>query len=199
MERTHPTRRRLVAAGALATLWSGPAAGQSPGYEWRPWPAGKRAPRLDLERLDGTPWRQADQRGRVLLANFWATWCEPCRAEMPSLVQLAQQRAADGLAVVAVNYREPVPAIERFIAGLGLGGLTVLLDRDGAAAAAWTPRIFPSTVLFDRSGRPAGVLVGEFDWLGGEARGLIDPLLAAPAPRAARLSSLAHPIGGQTA
>jgi hypothetical protein len=86
---------------------------------------------------------------------------------------------------VAANYREAVPTVQRFVERLDLDGVQVLLDRDGTAAAAWTPRIFPSTVVFERTGRPAGVLVGEIDWEGADARALLEPLLAAPALRKA--------------
>lgn len=176
-------RRLLLSSLALGSPW---CAAAEPGHEWRPWTPGRRVPPLELDRLDGTRWRLAEQRGRVVLANFWASWCEPCRAEMPSLARLAGERADDGLSVVAINYREGTAAIRRFFEALRLD-LPVLLDRDGAAAAAWTPRIFPSTVLFDRRGAPAGVVVGEIDWNGAEARALVEPLLATAAPRKARL------------
>jgi thiol-disulfide isomerase/thioredoxin len=175
------TRRSLVVSAALALPWARGLAAE-PGYEWRPWPPGRRPPALALQTLDGTPWRLAEMRGRVLLANFWATWCEPCRAEMPSLARLASARAADGLSVMAINYREGPPAIERFMQSLSIQ-LPVLLDRDGSAASAWTPRIFPSTVVFDREGRPHGVLVGEIDWESAAARALVDPLVTAAGPR----------------
>ena len=90
-----------------------------------------------------------------MLANFWATWCAPCRDEMPSLLRLAEQRAAAGLLAVGVNYKESAGTVRRFLDGLGLN-LTVLLDSDGSVATAWTPRIFPSTLVFDRRGRPRG-------------------------------------------
>jgi thiol-disulfide isomerase/thioredoxin len=173
---TSALRRALLLAAGLGTARA-PAA--EPGWEWRPWPRDKHVPRLDLERLDGSRWRLADERGHALLLNFWATWCEPCRAEMPSLLALARQREADGLRVRAVNYREGVPAIEHFVEQLQLQALSLLRDREGTAARDWTPRIFPSTVLIDRRGRPAGVLVGQIDWGGVEATALIEPLLAA--------------------
>jgi hypothetical protein len=79
--------------------------------------------------------------------------------------------------LVGVNHREAPATISRFLQAQGLA-LPVLLDADGRAAKAWTPRIFPSTVLFHRSGLPAGVLVGEIDWLGAKASALLTPLLA---------------------
>lgn len=167
-------RRQVLAAAAACCA---PAAHAASGYEWRPWDARKPVPRLDLARAGGGRWRLAEQRGRVVVANFWATWCEPCRDEMPSLARLAAREAPRGLQVVAVNYREPTAKAEGFMSSLGLQ-LPVLLDSDGEAAVAWTPRIFPSTVLIDRRGRPAGVLVGEIDWTGDAAQRLLEPLLA---------------------
>ena len=129
-----------------------------------------------LPMTDGSPWRLSQQAGKVVLANFWASWCAPCRDEMPSLHRLAQRRAADGLVVVAVNYRETARTIERFFDGLGLR-LPTLLDTDGALSAAYTPRIFPSTVVFDRRGRTVGTVVGEIDWEGDPAARILAPLL----------------------
>jgi len=169
------SRRSLL---ACAGTWLVPAARATPGHQWRPWDAKRPVPRLDLAAADGSRWQLARQRGQVVVANFWATWCEPCRDEMPSLARLAERHATQGLQVVAINYREPAARAERFMAALGVK-LPVLLDADGEAAVAWTPRIFPSTVLIDRRGRPAGVLVGDIDWTGEAAQTLLAPLLAA--------------------
>ena len=95
---------------------------------------------------------------------------------MPSLHRLAQRRVGDGLVVVAVNYRETVRTVERFFDALGLS-LPTLLDSDGALSAAYTPRIFPSTVVFDRRGRTVGTVVGEIDWDGDAAARILAPLL----------------------
>jgi thiol-disulfide isomerase/thioredoxin len=98
-----------------------------------------------------------------VLVNFWATWCEPCRAEMPALQQLAREHRAQGLQVLAVNYKETEAAVHRFLQATGLD-LPVLLDREGAAAKALEVHIFPSTIAIARSGRPKFVVTGEFDW-----------------------------------
>lgn len=180
-DRRCPDPRRRLALHALAACAGGallPARAAEPGYEWRPWPRNKAVPPpMELDALDGTRWRAASQRGQVLLVNFWATWCEPCRAELPSLQRLAQRGPAQGLRVVAANYGESPAAVQRYLQAQGLQ-LDVVLDRDGQLARAWTPRIFPSTVVFDRRGRPAGVLVGEIDWDAAEAQALLAPMLA---------------------
>lgn len=182
-----PGRRALLATAMLACAHAGTRAAQpsaavpdEPGHEWRRWPAGRAAPRLELPTLDGARWSLAAQRGRVVVANFWASWCGPCRAEMPSLELMATRHAADGLVVVCINYQESPATIRRFTESIDLS-LPVLLDADGEAARAWTSRLFPSTVLIDRRGQPQGVLMGEVDWGGPAARARLAPLLGARA------------------
>lgn len=136
------------------------------------WPRNKAAPALDLADLEGRPWSLAQARGKIVLLNFWATWCEPCRNEMPALAQLARDQA-DDLVVVAVNYQETAARVQRFLESVDVPR-PILLDPHGAAARAWTRRIFPTTVVVDPRGRPARVVVGEYDWLAADARALLD-------------------------
>ena len=140
----------------------------------RPWPAGKAVPPFDLADLDGRRWRLADFVGKAVVMNFWASWCEPCVVEMPSLSWLAEQR--DGPLVVGVNYQEHEDKIRRFLAQVQVS-FPVLLDRSGEVAKTWTPRVFPSTVLLGRDGRPVSTVIGEFNWAGPEAERLLQPLL----------------------
>ena len=162
----------LVAAAALALPGLARAA-----HVVKPWPAGRPAPALALTDLDGKVWSLAGLKGRPVLLNFWATWCEPCRAEMPSLELLATRHERAGLAVLAVNYKEAPAAIQHFLELLPFS-LPILLDRDGDAASNWTPRVFPTTVLIGRDGVPRQSVIGELDWMAGTARDLIEPLLA---------------------
>jgi thiol-disulfide isomerase/thioredoxin len=119
----------------------------------------------------------AAQRGHVVVLNFWATWCEPCRTEMPTLELLQQRHERSGLVVIAVNFKESAPAIRRFLDVQPMS-IPILLDADGDATSAWTPRVFPTTVIVDRQGQPRTMVLGEMDWMGGEADGLLQPLLA---------------------
>ncbi len=150
----------MLAACALAS-------GARAAYQVRPWSGA--VPPLMLHDLHGKPWDLAALHGRPVLLNFWATWCEPCREEMPSLQALARRHDSDALAVLMVNYRESESTIRRFLERTPLA-LPVLLDRDGSAARAWTSRVFPTTVLIDRSGRPRHQVVGAVDWAGDDAR-----------------------------
>jgi thiol-disulfide isomerase/thioredoxin len=166
--------RRCVLLAALAV-----AAGAR-AHQLRPWT--RAAPPLALNDLDGKVWQLSALQGRAVMLNFWATWCEPCREEMPSLQALAKRHEADSLLVLMVNYRESEPGIRRFLEHTPLA-MPVLLDSDGSAARAWTPRVFPTTVLIDRSGRPRHQVVGAVDWNGDEARQWVRELLAPPAQR----------------
>jgi thiol-disulfide isomerase/thioredoxin len=124
----------------------------------RPWPASKPTPRVDVPGL-----RLADLRGRVVLLNFWASWCEPCRSEMPSLEAAAQRLAPGGLRVIAVNFKESDAAIQRYTQTSPLG-LPIARDAEGAVAKSFGVSIFPTTVAIARNGRAAFTVVGAVDW-----------------------------------
>ncbi|MBC8056873.1 MAG: TlpA family protein disulfide reductase [Rhizobiales bacterium] len=162
-------------AGVAATLALPMAAHAA--HVVRPWPAARPTPALLLTDLEDKTWALAALKGRPVVLNFWASWCEPCRAEMPSLELLQARHEKAGLLVLSVNYKETVPKIRRFLEVVPFA-LPILLDHDGDAASAWTPRVFPTTVLIDRSGAAQRSVIGELDWLGDTARGLIEPLLA---------------------
>lgn len=170
-------RRTLLLAGSAAAMpWQARAQADPPGAERRPWLASRPTPALELPAWDGPPFRLADARGQVIVLNFWASWCEPCRAEMPSLELMAERHAKDRLQVVAVNYRETDNTIRRYLAAWPLT-LPIVRDSDGAAARAWLVRIFPSTVVIGRDGRAAFTVTGEVDWGGHEARQWIASVL----------------------
>jgi thiol-disulfide isomerase/thioredoxin len=181
------TRRGVFALGLAGLGGLLPGIGRA-AHNVRPWPPERPVPELRLAALDGTAWRLDGLLGSVVLLNFWATWCEPCRDEMPSLEKLAQQHRAERLVVLTVNYRESATTVQRFLARVPLT-LPILLDSDGEAASAWTPRVFPTTVVVDRTGMPRVSVVGELDWSGAAAHELLAPLLAARAGRPASSSA----------
>ena len=166
------TRRSLLAALSLGAARPSAADAVQP----RPWPAGKATPALVLPAWEGPPWRLLDARGTVVVINFWASWCEPCRAEMPSLELLEQRHERDRLKVVAVNFRETDGTIRRFLDATPVS-LTLLRDVDGSAARAWQVRVFPTTVVIDRQGRARFSVTGEVDWTGPMAREWIRSIL----------------------
>jgi thiol-disulfide isomerase/thioredoxin len=170
-------RRTVVAALGFGSLYPSLARAE-PQAIYRPWPRERTTPPLTLPGLDGAPWSSAAARGRVLLLHFWAGWCEPCRAEMPALDAWARQHAPRGVQVMAINYREGEAVIRRFLdQNPSSLGLPILRDADGGAARAWDVRVFPTTVVIARDGRPAFSLIGEVDWAGESLRQWMAPLL----------------------
>jgi thiol-disulfide isomerase/thioredoxin len=176
----HHVSRRLWLRGAVASAAAGalpamlqPAHAQGTGYEVSAWsgPLGS----FSLVDTEGRTWQPADFRGRAVLLNFWATWCPPCRAEMPALQQLADRHGADRLLVLAINFKEPASRARKFVQDTGLG-LPVLLDVDGRTAAQWDVRIFPTTLLIDAAGQPQKRVKGEMAWTGPVAGKLVDAL-----------------------
>jgi thiol-disulfide isomerase/thioredoxin len=147
------------------------------GFERQPWPAQKPTPVFQVSDQTGRVWRLSDLRGKAVLINFWASWCEPCRAEMPALEALAQRHGPQKLQVLAVNFKESDATVQRFVQHSALN-LPVLLDPQGQIARQWGVSVFPSTVLVGADGRVQGVVRGEFDWLGPQAAQWIAPLLA---------------------
>jgi len=177
--RPQPLRRTALAGAAVLAFGAAwPWRIARAAHIVRSWPAERPVPTLDLVDMAGTRWRLEALAGQVVVLNFWATWCQPCRLEMPSLAAMAARRRGDGVIVAAVNYRESPEVIRAFLDGAPFKP-PILLDRDGDATVAWTPRVFPSTAIVGRDGHPVHVVVGELDWEGAEAKALLDPLVAA--------------------
>ncbi|MGA0609430.1 TlpA family protein disulfide reductase [Caldimonas sp. KR1-144] len=177
-----PRRRDVLAA--LCTLGTGAAAAQAERRiaRFRRWPANQPTPATELPGWDGgAPLRLAELRGQVVVLNFWASWCEPCRSELPSLELLDERHGRDGLRVIAVNYRETDGTLKRFLSQWPLS-LPIVRDADGAAARAWQVRVFPTTAVVARDGRAAFVVTGEVDWISDEALGWLRPLLQSRRP-----------------
>ncbi len=172
------SRRRFLrsVAGAAGFARVAPAGAQSrepPAYSIDTW-AGP-LPGFNLTDLEGKTWRPADFAGRAVLLNFWATWCEPCRAEMPALQQLADRHGLEKLLVLAINFKEKPTQALRFVKSTGLT-LPVLLDIDGQLAQRWGVKVFPTTLTIDSRGQPRHRVRGELDWNGQAAEKLIDSL-----------------------
>lgn len=123
-----------------------------------------------------------DLRGKVVLMNFWASWCAECRPEMPVLERLHREFAAQGFAVIGINAREGSEAIRRYASELGLT-FPLVLDRDGTINALYGVVGLPTTFIVGRDGRAVALAVGPREWASTPARALIQALLAEPAPR----------------
>ena len=139
--------------------------------ELKPW-AGGATPPLELADLRGKKHSLADYRGKVVLVNFWATWCEPCREEMPSMDRLRVSLAERPFAVLAVNLAEPESRITKFLDTVPVG-FPILLDRDTKTTRAWQAKVLPATYIVGPDGAIRYRHVGELDWSKPEVRKLI--------------------------
>ena len=127
-----------------------------------PWTGGA-TPGLALNDVNGAAHDLAQYRGQVVLINFWATWCEPCREEMPSIQRLRERLAGKGFAVLMVNVDEPESRVRHFLTETRLN-LPVLIDRNKNATRAWGVRVMPSSFIVGPDGRIRYRVVGEIDW-----------------------------------
>jgi peroxiredoxin len=116
-----------------------------------------------LPSLDGPGVELARLRGRIVLVHFFATWCEPCRAEMASLRDLQARLDGRAFAIVPISVAEADGAVRRFFAGESMP-FSVLLDRDRSVARAWGIQTLPSSVVLDRTLKPRFIAEGDVDW-----------------------------------
>lgn len=145
----------------------------------RPWTQGATPP-LALHDLGGKDVDLRGLAGRVVVVNFWATWCEPCIAEMPSLQRLRERLRGKPLEVLAVNYAESPEKVKAFLRKSRID-LPVLLDPSKEAADAWNAKGLPMTFVVDRAGKVRFWIFGERDWNAGESLAAIEKLVAEPA------------------
>ena len=123
---------------------------------------------------DGKTVKLADFDGKLVLLNFWATWCAPCIRELPSINALQAKMQGDDFTVIALSIdREGKPVAERMRQRLKLDRLPLYLDPPGLVAKALDVRFMPTTVLFDRRGREIGRMEGVAEWNGREASDLV--------------------------
>ena len=142
----------------------------------KPWTGGA-TPALELATLDGKPQNLEDYRGKVVLVNFWATWCAPCLEEMPSIEKLRRSLDARRFAVVAVNVGEGQAKAAAFAEKMQIGGFNILLDRDIKTSRAWGARVLPATFIVDPDGKVRYSHYGALDWSRPDIRSAIARLI----------------------
>ena len=134
-------------------------------------------PPLELSTVDGKPLRLEDYRGRVVLVNFWATWCAPCLEEMPSIERLRRSLDARRFAVLAVNVGEGPAKAGAFAEKMQLGGFQIALDRDLKTSKAWGARVLPASFVVDPGGKVRYSYYGAIDWSRPDVRAAIARLI----------------------
>jgi peroxiredoxin len=132
------------------------ATGRDPSAE-----KGRAAPDFQLENLDGGTLRLSDLQGKAVLVNFWATWCQPCRRELPHLVAAYDRYRQEGLEILAVNLQEDEDTIRRYVEEFGMK-FPVVIDRSGDVADKYHVIGVPTSFFIDRSGVVRSIYTGPF-------------------------------------
>jgi len=129
-----------------------------------------------LPLLGGKNAALSSYKGKVVLLNFWATWCPPCRAEMPSMETLYKRFSAQGLEILAVDMGEDALIVQRYIKN---GGFTfpVLLDSSSKVSSVYGIQAIPTTYIIDREGKIIGRVVGSIEWDNQKVFAAIEALL----------------------
>lgn len=151
---------RVRAPSAPATIQSGPT-----GSEFTPLDKPRPLPELHFTNANGQPLSLADFRGRFVLLNLWATWCVPCRKEMPTLDRLEVNLGGRDFEVVALSIdRQGLAAVRPFFKERRLKALRIYLDQSGQAASTLGAPGLPTTLLIDRDGREVARKIGPAEW-----------------------------------
>ncbi|MEW5788586.1 MAG: TlpA disulfide reductase family protein [Pseudomonadota bacterium] len=135
------------------------------------------APALSLPALGGGALGLEQLRGKVVLVNFWAVWCPPCRKEMPSMARLADKLAGKPFAILGVNVGESPEEIRGFLAKVPVN-FPIVMDSEGQQLKAWQVFAFPTSYVLDRKGNIRMGLFGSVEWDAPEVVARLEALLA---------------------
>jgi thiol-disulfide isomerase/thioredoxin len=153
----------LVAAGLVAAS-SSIAAAQEPSRNFIIHEAPKQIAAIQFEDADGQPRSLSDFHGKVVLLNIWATWCTPCRKEMPTLDRLQAALGGADFEVVALSIDRRMEAVRKFFAEIGIQKLAMYVDSSAKATRQLGAVGLPTTLLIDHDGRETARLIGPAEW-----------------------------------
>ena len=131
------------------------------------WPAKVDTPKIEAIDLQGKAWTTAELSGKVVVLNFWATWCAPCKDELPTLQTLHDISDAQTV-VLTINVREPAARAVRYMQSTGMT-FPVISDAKGDLAKRWGVTVYPTTILIAPNGQARWRVVGDVDWSGAQA------------------------------
>ena len=143
--------------------------------------AARQAPEFTLTTLDGTPMRLSDLRGKVVFINLWATWCPPCREELPTMVRFYERFKDRGVEILAISEDTDPEAVRRMVAKQGLT-FPVLMDENKRVYNLYRATGVPETHLLDKGGKVRGSQLGPFDWDSPAVIAKVEELLRAATP-----------------
>ncbi len=166
------TRTRLFALALMVLMITQPAAAVDSPSTLHAVADRPSAPDFALTDIDGVVHRLSDYRGQVVIVNFWATWCPPCREEMPSMQRAWEELRDEDIVILAIDVGEDEDTIFTFTADYPVE-FPLLLDLDSGVTQEWPVRGLPTTFIIDPQGRIAYRAIGTRDW---EDPALLDTL-----------------------
>ena len=143
---------------------------------------------IGLQDLDGRTVNLSDFKGKIVFLNFWATWCPPCRFEMPSMEKLHNKLKNRDFVILAVDLQEPASVVKEFFKEFNLS-FTALLDSDGKVGAVFGVISIPTTFILDKEGKIVGGAVGAREWDSRDSFALFEHLINQPVAAASILST----------
>ena len=138
---------------------------------------GRDAPPLSLKNMDGEAYNVTDSRGKWVFMHFWASWCGPCRKEMPTIQAISDKFRDSDLQIVMVNTAEDEDTVFNFM-GIVAPDMDTLLDSDGQVTEKWQPRGLPATYFVDPEGKLRYIALGGRPWNEGEYLAFLKGLIA---------------------
>ncbi len=151
---------RCALIGLAGLLGMGIAHAQ---FEKTPWPSKQKTPSYLFKDSDGLEHKPENLRGKKVVLNFWATWCAPCKEELPSLQLFSDLQNPNQVVVITINVKEPVSRAQRVMTSNQMT-LPLVSDTQGEWAQKFGVKVFPTTLLLDSKGQVQWRITGEVDW-----------------------------------
>ena len=167
-----PTKAQLVLGLFVAVVWGVLVQGLCASSAWAQfdktaWPTKTSTPTIESVDLQGKVWNTAELAGKVVVLNFWATWCAPCKEELPTL-QTLHEISDNQTVVLTINVRESSARAARYMQTTGMT-FPVISDPQGELAKRWGVTVYPTTVLIAPNGQARWRVMGDVDWSGPQA------------------------------
>jgi thiol-disulfide isomerase/thioredoxin len=132
-------------------------------FEKKRWPKGMVVPSIEYSDLSGKAWDLNHLKGKVVILNFWATWCAPCLEELPSLQTFQDFSNSNDLLILTINVKETPSKIQEFVSRHGYT-FPVIADRQGDISKKWGVKLFPTSIVMSTQGKPTWIVEGPVDW-----------------------------------